>query len=64
MKGVSFITDENNHKKAVIIDLKTLEKHQDAVEDLLDTVIAENRSGDESISWEQAKKELKKAGKL
>jgi len=64
MKGVSFVTNEKNERIAVQIELKTLEKHQEALEDYLDVIIAENRKEDASLSWEQAKKELKKAGKL
>ncbi len=64
MKGVSFVMNEKNERIAVQIDLKMLQKHQEAVEDFLDIVIAENRKDDESISWEDAKTLLKKSGKL
>lgn len=64
MKGVSFVLNDKNEKIAVQIDMKTLERHQDQVEDLLDVIIAENRKSDEDVSWESAKKELKKARKL
>lgn len=64
MKGVSFVTNDKNEKIAVQIDLKVLGKHQEDVEDLLDIIMAERRKEDEDISWENAKKELKKAGKL
>ena len=40
------------------------DQHQEDVEDLLDIIMAERRKDDEDISWESAKKELKKAGKL
>jgi len=64
MKGVSYITDEKNHKKAVVIDFKTLEKYDDNIEDLFDIIIAESRADEESIPWEEVKKQLRKAGKL
>ena len=64
MKGVSYITDEKNHKKAVVIDLKTLEKYDDHIEDLFDIIITESRSDDENIPWAEVKKQLKKSGKL
>jgi len=64
MKGVSFVTNDKNEKIAVQIDLKVLSKHQDAVEDILDVIVAEGRKDDEDVSWQSAKKELKKAGKL
>lgn len=64
MKGISYITDGKNHKRAVVIDLKTIEEHEEAVHDFIDVLIAESRKGDEKISWEAAKKVLKKKGKL
>ena len=64
MKGVSFVTNDKNEKIAVQIDLKTLDSHHDAIEDILDVIVAERRKNDENVSWEIAKKELKKAGKL
>jgi len=64
MKGVSFVTNSKNEKIAVQIDLKELEHHQQEMEDYLDIIIAENRKDDEDVSWEEAKRELKKANKL
>lgn len=64
MKGVSFITDDKNRRKAVVIDLKTIEKHQEEVEDLLDVIIAESRRDEPKRSWEDVKKSLSKKGKL
>jgi len=64
MKGVSYITDENNKKKAVVIDLKTIEGNGEEVHEFIDVLVAESRKDDESVSWEEAKKHLKKKGKL
>ena len=64
MKGINFITDDKNKKIAVQIDLKTLEKYEQQVEDLLDVIIAESRQDEESIPWEKVVKSLKKKGKL
>jgi quinol monooxygenase YgiN len=64
MKGVNFITDEKNRRTAVIIELKTIEQHQEEVEDLLDVIIAESRKDEPKRSWEEVKKSLKKKGKL
>lgn len=58
------MTNDKNERIAVQIELKTLNKHQEAIEDLLDAIIAESRKDDEDVSWEDAKKELSKAGKL
>ena len=64
MKGVSFVTNDKNEKIAVQIDMKVLERHQEEIEDILDVIIAENRKDDEDVSWEAAKRELKKSQKL
>lgn len=64
MKGIGFITDENNRKKAVVIDLKTIAQHEEDVHEFIDVLIAESRKDDEVISWEDAKKQLKKKGRL
>jgi len=64
MKGVNFITDDKNRRTAVIIELKTIEQHQEEVEDLLDVIIAESRKDEPKRSWEEVKKSLKKKGKL
>ena len=60
MKGVSYITDENSKKKAVVIDLKTLEKFDNQVEDLLDSIIAESRVDEPTTPWLVVKKRLEK----
>jgi hypothetical protein len=64
MKGVSYITNNKNQKTAVVIDLKTLKKYEEQLEDLLDMVIAESRAEEPSVSWDSVKKNLKKKGKL
>lgn len=64
MKGISYITDEKSRKKAVVIDLKTLEKYDNQIEDLLDSIIAESRAEEPTVSWTTVKKRLKKKGKL
>ncbi len=64
MKGVNFIMDDKNRRTAVIIELKTIEQHQEDVEDLLDIIVAESRKDEPKRSWEEVKKSLKKKGKL
>jgi hypothetical protein len=64
MKGVNFITDSKNRKKAVVIDLKTIENHQEQLEDFLDVIVAESRKDEPKVSWEEIKKNLRKKGKL
>jgi hypothetical protein len=64
MKGISFVTNEKNEKIAVQIDLKTIEKHQEAIEDLLDGIIAEARKGEKKTPLSKVISELKKSGKI
>jgi hypothetical protein len=64
MKGVRYITDNKNRKTAVVIDLKTLEKFDDQIEDLFDVIIAESRKDEPTVSWEQVKKNLQKKGRI
>jgi hypothetical protein len=64
MDGISYITDSDNRKKAVVIDLKVIEEHEDDVHDFIDSIIAGSRKNDELIDWEKAKNDLKSAGKL
>jgi hypothetical protein len=64
MKGVSYITDGQNRKTAVVIELKTLTKYEEQLEDLLDVIIAESRVNEESIPFEKVLKSLKRKGKI
>ena len=64
MKGVRYITDSKNRKKSVVIDLKTIEKYDENIEDLFDVIIAESRKDETSVSWDDVKKKLKSKGKL
>lgn len=64
MKGVQFVTNENNEQIAVQIDLETLEQRQDELEDFMDGLLAQLREPDESISWSAAKSELRQSGKM
>ena len=64
MKGVSYITDYKNRKTSVVIDLKTIEKYDENLEDLFDVIIAESRAEEPSVAWDDVKKKLKTKGKL
>lgn len=64
MKGISYIIDENNKRKAVVIDLHTFKKHEEEIEDLLDVLIAESRKDEPSIPFGKVLKSLEKKGKI
>ena len=62
MKGISYITDDQNNRKSVIIDLKMIEDHEEEIYDFFDTIVAESRKVDETYDWEEAKKLLSQKG--
>lgn len=64
MKGISYITDDHDQRKSVIIDLQTIHDHEDEVHDLIDALIAESRKGEDTVDWEEAKSYLKSKGRL
>lgn len=65
MKGVSFLTDETHKKRYAQINLKDVAKYDDdAIEDLMDIIIAAARKDEKSIPWEDVKAELIKEGKI
>ncbi len=64
MRGLHFITNHKNERIAVQIDLKTLQQHQEEVEDMLDMLFVESRKHEPSKSWEEVKMALQKKGKL
>ncbi len=59
MEGILYVTDQNNKKRFVQIDL---EKYGEIWEDFYDSLLAEMSKGEESISLEQLGKELKEEG--
>lgn len=64
MKGITYITDDKNRKKAVVIEMKTLTRYDEQIEDLFDVIIAESRKDEPTVAWEDIKARLKKKGKL
>jgi len=61
MEGVFYVTDQDNKKKYVQIDL---EKHGQVVEDILDSLTIVSRKGEESYPIEEVLSELKEKGNL
>ncbi len=64
MKGFSVIAEKESKKKILQIDVKELVKNPQKFEDMIDVLIAEERKNEKSIPWEDAKKQLKRAGKI
>ena len=59
MKGVTILFDEARKKRIVQIDLDVLSKDPEAIEDLLDGLIAEQRKHEPTISLAAYKRSLK-----
>lgn len=62
MDGILYLTDERNKKRFVQIDLDRFDA--DYIEDLLDGLVAEARKDEETVTLEEARKQLREAGKL
>ena len=55
VKGVNFVVDEGNEKKAVIIDLK---KHRAIWEDFYDTLLAKKREKEPRETLEEVRNRM------
>jgi|688.fasta_scaffold08674_2 hypothetical protein len=60
MKGVTILFDEARKKRIVQIDLDQLSKDPEAIEDLLDGLIAEQRRNEPTISLAAYKRTAKR----
>ncbi len=64
MKGINYVTDGQNKRVAVQIELKVLEKYDEQMEDLIDGIIAESRKDEQRVPLNKVIRNLKQAGKL
>ncbi len=64
MKGIQILYDEGGRKRLLQIDLNEVDDRSEAVEDLLDIILAEAAKDEEKYDWEEVKSMLKKEGKL
>jgi len=62
MEGIFFLTDDENKKRFVQIDIDMY--GGEYLQDLLDGLIAESRKNEASVSFDEVIIDLKKAGKL
>ncbi|MCB0772467.1 MAG: hypothetical protein KJZ58_13515 [Flavobacteriales bacterium] len=60
VKGIKLVTDETENRRYVQIDLATLVKEPDAVEEYLDGLIAVERRGQPSVPHEKVMRDLRK----
>ena len=61
IEGINFVTDSQNKRVAVMIDLT---KYANLWEDIYDLLVVESRKQEERISWDEIKNGLKAEGKL
>ncbi len=61
MKGINFVTNDQNQQVAVMIDLK---KYGALWEDFYDYLIASMRKNEEKVPFDKIVKDLKKSGRL
>lgn len=62
MEGILYLTDDQNKKRFVQIDL---DKYGgEYLQDLIDGLVAESRKNEESVPLDEVIKGLKEAGKL
>jgi hypothetical protein len=64
MKSAILLTNKKDNSNILQINLKSLSKYPNEVEELIDVIVAESRKGEKDISFETVKKNLKKSGKL
>lgn len=62
MEGIMYLTDSNNNKKYIQIEIEKFDKEY--LEDLIDGLIAESRKDEDSIPFDEALKELEEDGIL
>lgn len=60
MEGINYVTDDNNERIAVQIDLR---KYGELWEDFYDSLIAELRKNEEKIPFDEVVNNLKSSGK-
>lgn len=60
VKGIKLVTDETENRRYVQIDLTTLVKDPDAVEEYLDGLIAMERRNEPSVPHEKVMRDLRK----
>lgn len=60
MKGVQFITNADNQRQAVVIDLELLKTKPEKVEDLMDVLVAEARRNEPKSDWSEVREKLLK----
>ena len=64
MEAITILKNEANNHRLMQIDLDMLVSDEEQLEDVYDIIAVELRKNEETISWEEAKKQLQNEGKL
>ena len=64
MEVITILKDETHNRRLMQIDLNELAKDEELLEDIYDIIAIELRKNEETIPWEEVKKQLKAEGKL
>ncbi len=64
MEAITILKNEANNHRLMQIDLDMLVSDEEQLEDVYDIIAVELRKNEETVSWEEAKKQLQNEGKL
>ena len=64
MEAITILKNESNNHRLMQIDLDMLVSDEEQLEDVYDIIAVELRKNEETISWEEAKKQLQSESKL
>ncbi len=64
MEAITILKNEANNHRLMQIDLDMLVGDEEQLEDVYDIIAVELRKNEETVPWEQDKKQLQNEGKL
>ena len=64
MEAITILKNEANNHRLMQIDLDMLVSDEEQLEDVYDIIAVELRKNEETVSWDEAKKQLQNEGKL
>ncbi len=64
MEAITILKNEANNHRLMQIDLDMLISDEEQLEDVYDIIAVEVRKNEETVPWEEAKKQLQNEGKL
>lgn len=64
MEAITILKNEANNHRLMQIDLDLLVSDEEQLEDVYDIIAVALRQNEETVSWEEAKKQLQNEGKL